>query len=122
MAKYYLKAVKYSRDRSKKYEYRSCTCGCDYWLLIIVDVLNGKQYETRETSILENHDTVSETLGHCHRMDKEVSSMIVQLMEQNQFSKSFGPKRIMSELCRHNISKDWIPSKIQIQNKLSYHH
>jgi hypothetical protein len=51
-------------------------------------------------------------------MDKKVISMIVQLMEQNRFSKTFGPKRIMSELCRCNISK---PSKIQIQNKLSYH-
>jgi hypothetical protein len=27
----------------------------------------------------------------------------------------------MSELHRHNISKDQIPSQIQIQNKLSYH-
>jgi hypothetical protein len=28
----------------------------------------------------------------------------------------------MSELCRHNIKEEWIPSQIQIQNKLSYHH
>ncbi len=47
-------------------------------------------------------------------MGKENSSLIVQLMEQNWFSKNFGPKRIMSELCRHNIKEEWIPSQIQI--------
>jgi hypothetical protein len=55
-------------------------------------------------------------------MDKEVSAMILQLMEQNQFTKNFGPKKVMSELRRHNIAEERIPSQIQIQNKLSYHH
>jgi len=54
-------------------------------------------------------------------MDKEVSQMIVELLEQNQFSKNFGPKRIMSELRRCNIAEELIPSLIQIQNKLSYY-
>jgi len=54
-------------------------------------------------------------------MDKEVSQTIVELLEQNQFSKNFGPKRIMSELRRHNIVEERIPSWIQIQNKLSYY-
>jgi hypothetical protein len=54
-------------------------------------------------------------------MDKEVSVMLVELLEQNQFSKNFGPKRIMSELRRHNVAEEWIPSRIQIQNKLSYY-
>ncbi len=54
-------------------------------------------------------------------MDKEVSQMIVELLEQNQSSKNFGPKRIMSELWRCNIAEEWIPSRIQIQNKLSYY-
>jgi hypothetical protein len=49
-----------------------------------------------KTSIPDNHDLVSETVGRHHRMDKKVISMIVQLMEQNQFSKNFGPKSIMS--------------------------
>jgi hypothetical protein len=54
-------------------------------------------------------------------VDKEVSQMIVELLEQNQFSKNFGPTRIMSELRRCNIAEERIPSWIQIQNKLSYH-
>jgi endo-1,4-beta-mannosidase len=54
-------------------------------------------------------------------MDKEVSQMIVELLEQNQFGKNFGPKWIMSELRRHNIAEERIPSQIQIQNKLSYY-
>jgi hypothetical protein len=54
-------------------------------------------------------------------MDKEVSQIIVELLEQNQLSKNFGPKQIMSELQRCNISEERIPSWIQIQNKLSYY-
>ena len=54
-------------------------------------------------------------------MDHEVRGIIVQLLEQNQFTKNYGLKRIMSELCRRNISKVLIPSRIQIQNMISYH-
>jgi hypothetical protein len=58
---------------------------------------------------------------HCP-MDHEVRGIIVQLLEQNQFTKNNGPKQIMSELCRRNISEILIPSRIQIQNMISYHH
>jgi hypothetical protein len=54
-------------------------------------------------------------------MDKEVSQMIVELLEQNQFSKNSCPEWIMSELQRCNIVEEQIPSCIQIQNKLSYY-
>ncbi len=104
------KQSKFSRDRTKKYEYRSCICGCDYRILIIMDVSHGRQSVTRETSIPSNHDVVTEAVSRPRKIDKEVSNMIVQLMEQNRFSKNFGPKRIMSELCRCNIAKDWIPT------------
>ncbi len=43
-------------------------------------------------------------------MEKEVSSLIVHLMEQTGLIKIFGPKRIMSELRRHNVAKERIPS------------
>jgi hypothetical protein len=65
---------------------------------------------------------LTETDPRPRKIDKEVSNIIVQLMEQNWFSKNFGPERIMSELRRQNISADRIPSQVQIQNKLSYHH
>jgi hypothetical protein len=116
-----LRQSKYSRDRNKKYKYRSCLCGCDYRILIILDVVHGQQSETRETIIPSDNDEVTETVPRPHKMDKEVSNMIVQLMEQNHFSKNFGPKRIMSELQRCNIAEDRIPTRAQIQNKLSYH-
>jgi len=116
-----LKQSKYSRDRTKKYENRCCTCGCDFQLLIVVKTVNGNAFETRETPVPDNHDPLSEVVNwHC-QMDKEVSQMIVELLEQNQFSENFGPKRIMSELQRCNIAEEWIPSQIQIQNKLSYY-
>jgi hypothetical protein len=116
-----LKQSKYSRDRRKKYEYRCCTCGCDFQLLIVVETVNGNAFETRETPVPDNHDPLSEVVNRRHRMDKEVSLMMVELLEQNQFSKNFGPKRIMSELQRRNIAEERIPSQIQIQNKLSYY-
>jgi hypothetical protein len=116
-----LKQSKYSRDRTKKYEYRCCSCGCEFRLLIVVEMVNGSAFETRETSVPDSHDPLSEVVNRRRRMDKEVSVMIVKLLEQNQFSKNFGPKRIMSELRRRNIAEERIPSRIQIQNKLSYH-
>jgi hypothetical protein len=116
-----LKQSKYSRDRTKKYEYRCCTCGCDFWLLIVVETVNGNAFETRETPVPDNHDPLSEVVNRHCRMDKEVSLMIVELLEQNQFSKNFGSKRIMSELRRRNVAEERIPSQIQIQSKLSYY-
>jgi hypothetical protein len=116
-----LKQSKYSRDRRKKYEYWCCTCGCDFQLLIVVETVNGSAFETRETPVPDNHDPLSEVVNQRRRMDKEVRLMIVELLEQNQLSNNFGPKRIMSELRRRNIAEEQIPSWIQIQNKLSYY-
>ena len=92
-----LKQSKFNRDRSKKYEYCCCICGCEFRLLVIVDDSNGGIYETRETTIPESHDPISEMVPCHHRMDKQVSMLIVQIF---QFTKNFGPKRIISELRR----------------------
>jgi hypothetical protein len=112
---------KFSRDRTKKYQYRSCRCGCDYRMLIIFDVGGSGVVESRETEIPDNHDQVSQNTPLPRRMDKEVGALIIALLEQNQFTKNFGPKKIVSELRRHNISEDRIPSRLQIQNKIFYH-
>jgi hypothetical protein len=64
---------------------------------------------------------LSQAITCHHPMDHEVRGIIVQLLEQNQFTKNYSPKWIMSELCRRNISKILIPSRIQIQNMISYH-
>ena len=81
-----LKQSKYSRDRTKKYEYRCCTCSCDFWLVIVVKTVNGSAYETSETPVPDNHDPLSEVVNLHHRMDKEVSQMIVELLERNHIS------------------------------------
>jgi len=65
---------------------------------------NGGIYETRETTIPESHDPISEMVPRRHRMDKQVSMLIVQMLEQNQFTKNFGPKRIISELQKTKYS------------------
>ena len=113
---------KFTCDRKKKYSYRSCICGCSYCLVIIFSVDEPSSIESRETAIPSNHDmALSQAITCCRPMDHEVRGIIVQLLEQNRFTKNYDPKRIMSELCRHNISKILIPSRIQIQNMISYH-
>ena len=80
-----LKQSKFNCNRLKKYEYCSCIFGCDFWLLVIVDDRNGGIFETRETIIPESHDHISEMVLHHHRMDKQVSMLIVQMLNKTNF-------------------------------------
>jgi hypothetical protein len=114
---------KFSHDRKKKYSYHSCICRCSYCLVIIFSVDEPSSIESRETAIPSNHDmALSQAITRRCPIDHEVRGIIVQLLEQNWFTKNHGPKRIMSELPRHNISEILIPGRIQIQNMISYHH
>jgi hypothetical protein len=100
----------------------SCVCGCSC-LVIIFSVDEPSSIESRETAIPSNHDVaLSQAITCCRLMDHEVRDTIVQLLEQNWFTKNYGLKWIMSELCRRNISKILTPSRIQIPNMISYHH
>ena len=113
---------KFSRDRKKRYSYRSCVCGCNYRLVIIFSVDEPSTIESRETAIPSSHDMkLSEAIPQRRPMNREVRDTIMQLLEQNRFTKNYGPKRIMSELRRRNISEICIPSRMQIQNMISYH-
>jgi hypothetical protein len=113
---------KFNRDRTKKYQYLSCRCGCDYRVSVIFDAAGLQKIESRETDIPDNHDHMSQETPPPRRMDKEVGALIVELLEQNQFTKKYGPNMIISEMQRRNISEDRIPSKTQIQNKISYYY
>jgi hypothetical protein len=41
-------------------------------------------------------------------------------MKQHQFTKCYGPQRLMSDLWQMNISENKIPSYKQLQNKMFY--
>jgi hypothetical protein len=84
----------------------SCsTCGCNYCLVIIFSVDEPSTIESRETAIPSSHDMkLSQAIPQHRPMNREVRDTILQLLEQNRFTKNYGPKRIMSELRRHNIS------------------
>ena len=69
--------------------------------------------------IPDNHVDV-EVNGHSRRVDKVVNETIVNLMKQHQFTKSYGPRRLMSDLRRMNISENKNPSYKQLQNKMFY--
>jgi hypothetical protein len=114
---------KFSHDCKKKYSYCSCVCGCNYHLVIIFSVDEPSSIESRETAIPSSHDmALSQVIPQRRLMNHEVRDTILQLLEQNRFTKNYGPKRIMSELRRRNISEILIPSRMQIQNMISYHH
>ncbi len=75
-------------------------------LVIIFSVDEPSSIESRETAIPSNHDVALSLAITCHcLMDCEVRDTIVQLLEQNWFMKNYGPKRIISELFRRNISE-----------------
>jgi len=106
---------KFSHDCKKKYSYCSCICGCSYRLVIIFSVDEPSSIESRETAIPSNHDmALSQAITCCCPIDCEVRGTIVQLLEQNWFMKNYGPKQIMSELRRRNISEILLGFKFKI--------
>jgi hypothetical protein len=85
---------KFSRDRKKRYSYRSCVCGCNYHLVIIFSVDEPSTIESRETAIPSSHDMkLSQEIPQRRPMNREVRDTILQLLEQNRFTKNYGPKR-----------------------------
>ena len=91
-------------------------------LLLFLVLMNPLVLSPEKAAIPSNHDmALSQTITCRCPMDHEVKGVIVQLLEQNWFTKNYGPKRIMSELRRRNISEILIPSRMQIQNMISYH-
>ena len=90
---------KFLHDCKKKYTYHSCVCGCSYRLVIIFSVDEPSSIESREIAIPSNHDMALSQAITCHcPMDHEVRCTIVQLLEQNWFTKNYGSKWIVSEL------------------------
>jgi hypothetical protein len=49
-----------------------------------------------------------------------VNKAILKLMNQHQFTRSYGPQHLMCDLQRMNISENRIPSYKQLQNKMFY--
>jgi hypothetical protein len=49
-----------------------------------------------------------------------LNEAMVNLMKQHQFTKSYGPRHLMSDLWQMNISENKIPSYKQLQNKMFY--
>lgn len=54
------------------------------------------------------------------QVDKVVNKVILKLMNQHQFTRAYGPRRLMCDLRRMNISENRIPSYKQLQNKMFY--
>jgi hypothetical protein len=113
-----VKQTKYSRNRQKKWQYRSCGCGCSYKISLVYS-LETDSYIVNETVIPSEHVDVDEKADFI-KWEKEVSQKVEKLVFDNKFTRNFGPKRIMAELRRQNVPESKIPSEKQLANKLFY--
>ena len=111
----------YSRDRSKRFQYRFCICSCEYRALLIYRS-GSDEVECRETDTPSDHDVTSQrAVTNSGRINKRVAGVIVDLLESNRHSKNFGACKVLTELRLRNIPDDMLPSKRQISNKIAYH-
>ena len=113
-----LKQTKFSRNRRSRHEYRHCRCGCRFRMIVRVNELDNL-CTVRETEVPPDHQDVEENPENRVR-DKEVHSIIDQLILQNKFTKNYGSVRIINELRSRGIPDCKIPSKKQLANKLFY--
>jgi len=111
----------YSRDRSKRFQYRFGICSCEYCALLIYRS-GSDEVECRETDTPSNHDVTSQrAVINSGRINKKVAGLIVDLLESNRHSKNFGACKVLTELRLRNVPDDMLPSKHQISNKIAYH-
>ncbi len=114
-----LKQTKFSRDRLQHSKYQQCRCACAFWMIIII-FSNGIIRTIRETDIPIGHEDVEKNPNN-REWDNEIHDLIDKLIESNKYTKNFGPKCIIDELCHQNISDSHSPSEKQLQNKLHYY-
>ncbi len=88
----------YSRDRSKRFQYRFCICSCEYRALLIYRS-GSDEVECRETDTPTDHDvTTQRAVSNSGRMNKRVAGLIVDLLESNRHSKNFGACKVLVTL------------------------
>ena len=112
-----IRHMRYGKLR-QRYEYRHCRCGCTFHISVRYSP-DGTTCHITETPIPPDHFDVDENPDNREK-DKEVTKIVDALIVENRFAKNYGPRRIISELRRRNITDQRIPGRKQLQNRLYY--
>ena len=112
-----IRRTRYGKLR-QRYEYRHCHCGCSFRMNVRYSA-DGSTCHITETVIPPDHFDVDENPDNREK-DKDVSKIVDALIVENHFAKNYGPRRIISELHRRNITDSRIPGRKQLQNRLYY--
>jgi hypothetical protein len=92
-----IRHTKYGKQR-QKYEYRHCRCGCSFRINVCYSV-DGQTCHINVGTIPDDHFDVDENPENRDK-DKEVGKLIDALIIEHRFAKNYGPRHIISELCR----------------------
>ena len=114
---------KHNIDRSKRYEYRQCACGCSYRITLMFTFTNSTVL-VKETHLPPNHDSSDDRVISSHiRVTKDVLGYIDLLAERNLFTPNYGAKKVVRALREEfSVDESLIPPDSQINNRLSYCH
>ena len=113
-----LNQTKYNSHRTKKYEYRSCLCGCGYKMNL---VFQDDFMSVKDWVIPSHHQTTYEHQLSNVQMTDQVKDLIDDIAAQNKFERCFGAVKIIKKLRdEHNIAEENLPDNRQINNRLQY--
>jgi len=86
----------------------------------LTDADGSEFYEVKESATIPSHHRDVEESPDNIPLTKDILSAIDNLLEQQQFAKNYGPKRLVTGLRRQGVAEDKIPSQKQLQNHLYY--
>ncbi len=116
-----MKQSKHNVNRSTRYEYRHCVCGCLYRITLTFTFANNTVL-VKETHLPPNHDSSDDRVTSKHiRVTKDVLGYIDLLAERNLFTPNYGAKKVVCALREEfSVDESLIPPDLQIDNRLSY--
>jgi hypothetical protein len=119
-----MKQSKHNLDRSTRYEYRHCVCGCSYRITLTFTFANNTVL-VKETHLPPNHDSSDDRVISKHiRVTKDVLGYIDLLAERNLFTPNYGAKKVVRALREEfSVDESLIPfSKVSISRLSIYNY
>jgi hypothetical protein len=115
----FMKQSKHNVDRSKRYEYHHCVCGCSYHISFTITFANSMVL-VKETCLPPSHVYTDDRVISMHIcVTKEVLGYIDLLVEHNLFTPNFAAKKVASApQDEFNVKETLIPPDTQIVTPL----
>ncbi len=115
---------KYSSCQTRKWGYHVCCCGCGYknsWTHVAN--ADGEYYEVKESAVIPiNHHDVDKSPNNILLTKEVLNAVDYKLIKDHKFTKSYGPKRLITDFRCQSVTEAKIPSQKQLQNHLYYFH